>query len=165
MIAAAFASDVYDGVLARRWGTVTAALRTADSATDVLFYLCVLGAAVARHWPELRVRIGWIVAVLALEAIHVALDSIKYGRVASYHAWSAKIWGVLLAAAAIALLCFDRGFWILTIALAWGILCELEGLAMTALLPQWSHDVKTLRRAWVLRREMQKPQPVLAGRD
>lgn len=163
MIAAGFVSDIYDGVLARRWKTVTPALRTADSATDLVFYLCVLAAAIARHWPVLRDRIWWVAGVLALEAVHIGFDWMKYGRVASYHAYSAKVWGVLLAAAAFTLLCFDRGFWILTLALAWGIVSEVEGIAMTALLPEWTHDVKTLRQAMILRRQM-RAEPVLAGR-
>ena len=43
-----------------------------------------------------------------------------------------------------------------TAALAWGILCDLEGLTMTALLPVWTHDVKTLARALELRGTMLK---------
>jgi CDP-diacylglycerol--glycerol-3-phosphate 3-phosphatidyltransferase len=68
-----------------------------------------------------------------------------------------------MAAATIALLCFDRAFWMVTLALVAGILCDLEGLAMSALLPRWTHDVKTLRRALALRRQMQdEPQKAVA---
>ena len=74
---------------------------------------------------------------------------------ASYHSYASKAWGALMAAATIALLCFDRAFWMVTLALVAGILCDLEGLAMSALLPQWTYNVKTLRRALALRRQMQ----------
>ena len=62
MIAAGFLSDVYDGILARRWGTETAALRVADSAADTVFYLGVLSAVIARHWPVLRDRLALLIA-------------------------------------------------------------------------------------------------------
>ncbi|MDE3187923.1 MAG: CDP-alcohol phosphatidyltransferase family protein [Acidobacteriota bacterium] len=154
MIAAGFFSDVYDGILARRWRTETAALRLADSVADTVFYLGVLAAIVERHWPVLRDRLWLLAPLLALEALRLAFDWAKFGRMASYHSYAAKIWGLLLAAATMALLCFDRAFWLATLALGWGILCDLEGLAMSALLPQWTHDVKTLRRALELRRQM-----------
>ena len=154
MIAVGFLSDVYDGILARRWKTDTDALRIADSAVDILFYLGVLAAIVERHWPVLRERAWLLIAVLALEAIRMAFDWMKFRRMASYHSYTAKAWGVLLAASTVALLCLDRWYWILTLALAWGIVCDLEGLAMSVILPEWRRDVKTLRRAFELRREM-----------
>ena len=154
MIAAGLLSDVYDGILARRWQTDTAALRVADSFADTIFYIGVLAAIVERHWLVLHQRLWLLAALLALEALRFAFDWIKYRRMASYHSYAAKVWGLLLAAATIALLCFNRAPWLLTLALVWGILCDLEGLAMSALLPQWTHDVKSLRRAFQLRRQM-----------
>ncbi|HEV2132648.1 MAG TPA: CDP-alcohol phosphatidyltransferase family protein [Terracidiphilus sp.] len=154
MIAAGFLSDVYDGILARRWGTATAALRIADSIADTIFYLGVLTAIIERHLPVLRANLGLLFAVLALEAIRFSFDWAKFRRMASYHSYTAKIWGILLAAATIALLCLDRAYWMVTLALAWGILCDLEGLTVSLVLPQWAHDVKSLPRALQLRREM-----------
>lgn len=154
MIAAGFLSDVYDGILARRWGTAGPALRVADSIADTVFYLGVLTAIIERHWPVLRANLGWLFALLALEVSRWIFDWLKFRRMASYHSYAAKIWGVLLAAATLALLCFDRAFWLVTVALVWGILCDLEGLTMSLLLPEWAHDVKTLPRAMALRREM-----------
>ena len=154
MIAAGFLSDIYDGVLARRWGTDTAALRISDSAVDTVFYLGVLGAVVLRHWPVLRERAWLVIAVLSLEAIRMAFDLLKFRRMASYHSYAAKLWGVLLAIATIALLCFDSAYWLLTVALVWGILSELEGLIMSALLPVWTRDVKTIGIALRIRKDL-----------
>jgi CDP-diacylglycerol--glycerol-3-phosphate 3-phosphatidyltransferase len=154
LIGAGFVSDVYDGVLARRWGTATVRLRTADSATDLLFYICVLIAAIVRHGPVLRHLLWLLTPILLLEAGRLVLDWIKFGRMTSYHSYAAKAWGVMLALAAIALLGFDRGLVPLAVALAWGIFCEFEGWAMSLLLPEWAHDVKHLSRALELRRRM-----------
>ena len=162
MIGAGFISDVYDGILARRWGTARAALRGADSAADTVFYLGVLAAIVERHWPVLRDRLWLLAALLALEALRLVFDWIKFRRMASYHSYASKAWGVLLAVSTLALLCFDRGFWLVTLALIMGIFCDLEGLAMSLVLPQWTHDVKSLRRAIELRRvlDLRRQMPV-----
>ena len=154
MILAGFVADVYDGILARQWGTETSALRMGDSAADTIFYLGILAAAVLRAWPLLRARLALIAALLALEVLRWIFDWLKYRRMASYHTYASKFWGILLAAASLAVLSFHGPYWILTLALVWGILCDLEGLAMSLLLPVWTRDVKTLRRAWLLRRQI-----------
>ncbi len=153
LIAAGFLSDVYDGILARRWGTATPALRIADSAIDTVFYLCILAAIVARHWPALHERLWWLGALIAFEAARYIFDFLKFRRIASYHSYASKLWGAFLAATTVALLCFNSQS-LLTPALILGILCNLEGLIMSALLPEWTHDVKTIGRALILRREM-----------
>lgn len=154
-IALGFLSDVYDGILARRWGTEGARLRVADSAADTIFYLGVLAAVVLRHWPVLRERLGLLLALLMLEGLRLGFDWAKFRRMASYHSYASKFWGILLAATAIALLCFNRAFWLVSVALIWGIGCDLEGLAISVLLPRWAHDVKTVGRALELRKKMQ----------
>jgi phosphatidylglycerophosphate synthase len=153
MILAGFVSDIYDGILARRWGTETAKLRVADTTVDTVFYLGVLAAVIFRHGTELRARLWLVVAVVGLEAIRFVFDFLKYGRGASYHAYSAKAWGILLAAAALAALCFNGAYWLMTVALVWGIGNELEGFAMSMMLPDWSYNVKSLWRAAELRKQ------------
>jgi len=166
MVVAGFLSDVYDGVLARRWGTASSALRIADSGVDIFFYVGVLAALVERHWPAIHARLGLLAVVLALEGINCLVSFIKFRRMASYHSYVAKFWGFLLAASTVTLLTLDRGAWLLTLALAWGMVNELEVLAMSLLLPEWTHDVKTLARAIAIRREVlarQSEQHIAAG--
>jgi CDP-diacylglycerol--glycerol-3-phosphate 3-phosphatidyltransferase len=129
-------------------------LRVSDSIADYIFYLCVLYAVVLRHWQVVRERLWLLGVVLCFEAGRMLFDWMKYGKMASYHSYAAKVWGILLASAVIAVLCFDHGAWLVTCALAWGIVCNLESLAMSLMLPEWAHDVKTLGQAIVLRREM-----------
>ncbi len=157
LIAFGFLSDVYDGVLARRWGTATDGLRLADSVADMCFYLGVLVAIVLRHGTVLRHHLGLLTAVLALDAGRMLFELVRYRRIASYHAYSAKAWGILLAAAALTLLCFGGIDWLITLALAWGLVCDAEGLVMSMLLPRWVRDVKSVAAALRLRRELLDP--------
>lgn len=122
LIATGVLSDVYDGILARRWKTETPALRIADSTADIIFWLGILTAAIVRHSADLRARLGLVIAVLVLEAIQVGFGWLKFKRMPSYHTYSAKSWALLLAAAAVALLGFDRWAWLVTCSLGWGSL-------------------------------------------
>lgn len=154
MIVLGFASDVFDGILARRWHTDTGAMRLADSICDDIFYLSMAVVAVQHHWPLIRPLIWLLGAVLALEVVRILCDRLKYGHMASYHSYVAKAWGILLASSAIALICFNACSTLLTVALAWGVVCNLEGMVMTALLPRWTRDVKSIGHALALRKRM-----------
>ena len=147
ILAAAFLSDIFDGVLARRLGVATAFLRRLDSAVDIIFYLGV-GWALWRLRPDaVQAHFGLLGAVVALELLHFLAARIKYGRKASYHLWSAEAWGVALFAGALALLSFGGGSAWFALMLWPGVLENLEGLAVTAILPAWTHDVPTLLHA------------------
>jgi hypothetical protein len=88
--------------------------------------------------------------VIAFITIHVSratFELTKYGRVASYHMWSAKALGLLLAAALAHGFVTARPSVILTCALWVGIWNELEGFAASAVLPSWQSDVPSIVHA------------------
>src|SRR5262249_47494534 len=62
-------SDVFDGVLARRLGVATAALRRLDSAADVVFYLAVLWSAAVVYPEVVWAYTPGFAALLGLEAV------------------------------------------------------------------------------------------------
>jgi phosphatidylglycerophosphate synthase len=154
MVVTALVSDIFDGVLARRWCCDTAAVRLFDSMADTVFYLC---AAVAL-WigePEIwRHYGGLLVPLLSLEALRFGLDFAKFGKPASYHSYLAKCWGLTMAVGVVAVFWLRHSSPLLTFALVLGIACNLEGLAMSVMLPVWRKDVKTLRVAWGLREQL-----------
>jgi len=145
-------SDIYDGILARRWNCVSPSLRVADSAVDTLFYVGV-GAAVLIRFPNvIRANMILLLALIGLELLRHCYDLVRFRKIASYHSWFSKVWGLLLLAASTSLLCLGRFPTLVSVALAWGIVCDLEGLAISMILPEWQPDIRTLARAWAVRR-------------
>jgi CDP-diacylglycerol--glycerol-3-phosphate 3-phosphatidyltransferase len=69
-------------------------------------------------------------------------DIAKFKRGASYHARSAKIFGVLLLIATISIMGFGVAVPFLPIALIIGIASEVEGLLMSILLSKWTYNIK-----------------------
>lgn len=151
LIVLALLSDIYDGLLARLWEVDTENLRRWDTRADTFFYLCVLVAVLARHPAAILERRLLLTALIAAEAAQHLFSLYKYGRHASYHSVISKIWGLLMAAAMICLLGFDLDGWFTDFSIAWGILCILQGLAMSLLLPTWHRDVPSLFHAFRLR--------------
>ncbi len=149
---AGFMSDVVDGMVARRASAVTPFLRRLDSSVDTVFYLGVAYAAWLLHPEPLRRLAVPIGIVIAGEAINYAASLVRFGREASYHAVSAKLWGLLLFLALLLLLGTGSAV-LLPFALAAGIVAELETLAITMTLPSWRHDVPGVWHAWRIRRD------------
>src|SRR4028119_1933344 len=143
----AFLSDIFDGVIARRLGVSTASLRRADSWADVCLYLCVGVSAFLVH-PDVVIAFRKpLSVVMGIQLIWWVVNLAKYGQPASYHTYSAKAWGVTLFVATIALFGFGYGGLTLNLAIAVGIIHTVEEIAMTLILPQWTHDVLSIVHA------------------
>jgi phosphatidylglycerophosphate synthase len=154
-IGLALLSDVLDGMLARRWRIDTEKVRRWDTRADTFFYACVLLAAVLRYPGAWERRWLLLAGLVAAEVSQHAFAAVKYGRHASYHSVLSKIWGLMMASAMCALLGAGLDNWFLDLTLSWGILCNLQGLAMSIVLPRWHRDVPTLFHAVRLRNEQQ----------
>jgi phosphatidylglycerophosphate synthase len=162
---AAFLSDVFDGVLARRLGVASIALRRADTWADIVLYVAVLASAwLARR--EALLALGWPLAVLLGSTIASwAVDLMKYRQLSSYHPWSAKAWGITLALAVVALFGWQFTGWPMRLMVVVGVASNLECIAMTLVLPRWTHDVPSLVHALHVRAAMETtPSPSGGGR-
>ena len=154
IVVVALLSDIYDGILARRWGNETARLRVSDSVTDTFFYLGVLAALWIREPQVVQGNWQWFVALLGFETFRYGFDFWKFGKVASYHSYLSKLWGLVIVVAVVGVLSFGGLRWLIWVALVFGIVVNAEGLVMSLMLPRWKNDVKTLGRAWELRKKM-----------
>ena len=150
LLVVGFVTDLFDGVVARRHGVADGALRLADTVADNAFYIGAAIAAWMRHADAFTDdRIG-IAAVLGTKLLDHAVELQRYGRLASYHLRSSRLWGLLLFLALVTL--FAGGpHWPLGVALAAGTLSQLESLLVTLLLPRWRHDVPSVGAALRLR--------------
>ena len=141
-----FLSDVFDGVVARRFGVATPGLRRLDSSVDTVFYLAIAYAVYRLHPEPLRALAWPIAIVLAGEALNYVAAYLVFHREASYHAWSAKVWGALLFSSLFLLLASGNPI-LLPIALAAGIVAQVETLAITLALSAWQPDVRSIWHA------------------
>ena len=147
----AFLSDLFDGIIARRLGVATPGLRRLDSIADSIFYVAALFAAWHLHASVLREHAVALVALGALEAVRYVVDLRKFGKEASYHMWSSKLWGVALFAGFFALLVFGEARWFVPTAIWVGIVADVEGLSISWTLAAWRTDVPTIWHARRLR--------------
>ncbi len=121
---------------------------------DTVFYRCTA----VSFWIELpqlwRSYGGLLAGLLVLEAVRFGFDFAKFGKPASYHSYLAKTWGLVMAVSVVGVFALHRSNVLVPVALGLGILCDLEGLTMSVLLPVWRKDIKTVAVAWRLRRRL-----------
>lgn len=155
---AAFVSDIFDGIIARRLGVSTANLRQADSWADV----CLFSSVFVSAWLGYRdiliaEKLPLLMAVFA-QLLWWVVNLIKYGKPASYHTYSAKFWGITLFIAIIALFGFNYAGITLWMTCIIGTIHSIEEILMTLILPVWTHDVLSIFHALSLRQEFQKSE-------
>ena len=142
---------MFDGIIARRLGMATPALRRLDSVADTVFYVGATCAVWRLQPAAIITHLRGLLALVALELARYTLDLVKFRRETSYHTWSAKGWGIALFLAFLAVLAFGRTGWPVSVAVALGIVADLEGLAISLVLPGWRHDVPSVVHAVCVR--------------
>ncbi|MEH1866261.1 MAG: CDP-alcohol phosphatidyltransferase family protein [Nostoc sp.] len=154
---AAFLSDIFDGIIARRLAVSTSQLRQADSWADVCLFSCIFISAWIVHQDILVTYSAPLLMIVFAQLVWWVVNLVKYGKPASYHTYSAKFWGITLFIAIIALFGFDYAgvaLWLTCIA---GTIHSVEEIAMTLILPVWTHDVLSIFHALNIRQELLTP--------
>jgi CDP-diacylglycerol--glycerol-3-phosphate 3-phosphatidyltransferase len=149
---AAFWADYFDGALARRWKTVTPALRKADSFADTAFYLTLAVTTWSLHRDELAAHATALTLCLGSLGAWIVLDAVRWRQFAGFHAWSAKLFGVGLFVWTLLLYGGAATGWALPVACALGCISHVEGIAISLVLTRYSADVPTLWHALRTRR-------------
>lgn len=144
-------SDIFDGVLARKFNVVTDNLRLWDSRVDVIFWVCT---AIALHilYPTLW-HVSWVMIFVLgiMETIPRIISHIRFKREASTHHILSKIFTLFLwATISLAFLNGELGnlYWL---TLLIGIISQLEAIAIMLIIPEWVVDVKSIKSAWKMR--------------
>jgi cardiolipin synthase (CMP-forming) len=144
-------TDWLDGKLAVFLKQRSAIGPVLDSIADLCMYVAVIVSVlllypdvIARNWP-------WIAAVAGSYALTITAGLVKFHRWPSYHARLAKIsWG----AAAIGFIALFASWseWPIRVAAALVTIGNLEGVAITLVLPRPETDVPSVFHALRLRR-------------
>ena len=143
-------SDVLDGVIARRFGVESDFGARLDQWADFALW-STLPLAAWWLWPEIVLReapyVGIAIVCLLLPT---AIAYAKYRAVPGYHTWTAKLSAVLMGISVPVLLIFDLA-WPFRVAALWQLVCAVDELGITVLLPECRHDIPSVFHALRLR--------------
>jgi CDP-diacylglycerol---glycerol-3-phosphate 3-phosphatidyltransferase len=134
-------SDIFDGILARRFGVSTSWLRRYDSVTDVIYYLFILAVALILCRPVILASKFPLSLLLASEVIVVLVSYARFGKYPATHSYLAKFYGLCLLAVVVALLVFNASSWVIVALAAVALVTNAEILAIQLLAKSQPVDV------------------------
>lgn len=150
-LVAAFLSDVFDGIIARRLNIATPTLRRLDSVADSIFYVCAAVAAWLLYPDVIKQHLTALAVLVCLELVRYVFDYAKFKREAAYHMWSSKLWGIFLFLGFLSLLGFGNGGVLVSLAIYVGIIADLEGIAISMIIREWKNDIPSVVHAMEVR--------------
>lgn len=152
-LSAAILSDILDGMLARRLGVATVALRRADSWVDAAFFVLMALAAWAAHRQVLLAHGQLLALMLALFVLSQLPSLIRFRRAAAFHSYSAKAMGLAFLPAGYVLFGLGQGGWFIDVALVIAIVSHVERALIALLLPAWQTDIAWTGTAYRIRKQ------------
>lgn len=144
LLLAGVASDVADGVAARRLGIATLALRRLDTRADLVFYGFATAAALATTPVPAAVLLPWCAAYFSLFLLRNLVDYFRYRASPSYHMWSGKLWSVVVCVHLGLLFCGRSAFFLLPVAFMLYALNAVEGIIASLVLPTPCQDIPSV---------------------
>jgi CDP-diacylglycerol--glycerol-3-phosphate 3-phosphatidyltransferase len=137
-------SDIYDGILARKFGVATPALRRYDSITDVIYYLFILAVAWILCKPVISENRLAIALILLSEATTMLVSFIRFGKYPATHSYLAKFYGLCLLATLVALLVFNASSWIIIALTVVALVTNAEIVVIHLLMKTPPVDVRSI---------------------
>jgi CDP-diacylglycerol--glycerol-3-phosphate 3-phosphatidyltransferase len=136
--------DIFDGILARRFGVATDKLRRYDSVTDVIYYLFILAVAWILSKPVIVRTLLAIVLLLASEAGVLLVSFLRFRKYPTTHSYLAKFYGLCLLAAVAALLVFNASGWVILTLAAVALVTNAEIILIHFLVDSPPVDVRSV---------------------
>ena len=149
----ALLSDIFDGKIARRLGIATPNLRRLDSIVDSIFYVAATYCVWLLYREVITDNAVALLTLLGLELARYVFDILKFKKEASYHMWSSKLWGIFPFLGFFSVLVLGATGLCVYLAIYIGLLADIEGLAISIVLPAWKNDVPTIFHAIRIRKE------------
>jgi phosphatidylglycerophosphate synthase len=144
-------TDIFDGIIARKYNISTQILRRLDSGIDQLFFILVAIATYLQCPEFFRSNATKLIILLGTEALTYIVSYVKFKKEIATHTIGAKIWTLLLFGTLVQLilqcqsaLLFEIFFWI-------GMITRIEIMAIIFTLKEWTNDVPTFYHSIKLR--------------
>jgi CDP-diacylglycerol---glycerol-3-phosphate 3-phosphatidyltransferase len=144
-------TDIFDGILARKFGISTERLRRLDSQIDLFYWISLLIAMMLCIPQAKNVFWPWIGLSVLAEATLYSVSFIRFGKEPCTHALLSKLWCLFLAIALFDAFMTGKITW-MPYALTFGYVAQLDVLMILLVLPSWQKDIPSCYHAYLIRK-------------
>ena len=143
---AGFFSDFLDGFIARRVGHVPRIVGVLDGYADITLYISTLYFLLKNYSDSLRKYRHYIFALIGLILISWLFCYLKFGKLTSYHPYSAKLFGISIFLFVAGIYIFKKGTFF-PLLIIFGLLNIGEEIAITYVMPYYRVSICSIREA------------------
>ncbi len=139
----ALVTDIFDGIIARKWDVTTEKLRVWDSNVDQFFWLVAICTIFYLNKDLVKPLFTPIAIIICLEVLAYFTSFIKFKKTVATHSYLAKFWTISLLAFLLEILLFSSTssfvfcFWL-------GLVSRVEIILILLKLKKWTADVPSL---------------------
>ncbi len=144
-------TDVFDGIIARRFNISSEKLRRLDSSIDQVFFISVAVATYIQCPDFFKNNFVKLIVLVAFEASTYLVCYFKFKREIATHSIGAKIWTLILFATLVEVMAHCQSVFWFELCVWVGLATRLEILAIVFTLKKWTNDVPTIYHAIRLR--------------
>jgi phosphatidylglycerophosphate synthase len=140
----AILTDIFDGIIARRLKIATAQLRQLDSKVDTVFWLSLMYVLIVTQAAFVKANAMAIFILVASEILIQMIGYFRYNSSLALHTYAAKLWAVLLTITVCQLCVGTHASVWFKITFIWGLVTQLEIMAIIFKLNHFQTDVKSI---------------------
>lgn len=151
ILLACLLSDILDGWIARTFNLITRLGSSLDSIADIMVQILMIFGLWRFHRETVLSQRVLLAVIVSLYFAVIIIALLRYGRVSSFHTVLTRVAAYAQGMFFISL--FFHGFigWVFYGAVSLCILASIEELAILSLLPEWTPDVRGIRRVLAAR--------------
>lgn len=144
-------TDIFDGIIARKLGVSTVALRKLDSIVDRFFWLMILLSCYMLYPEYILSILIYVVIILLCEGIVFAISFLRFGKAPSPHNLISKIWGISVTWSFGVIILTGSSHIAFMVMFGLAVLSRFDSALIYCLLRTWDHDIPSCYHAFLIR--------------
>ncbi|MGV7107128.1 CDP-alcohol phosphatidyltransferase family protein [Flavobacterium sp. U410] len=144
-------TDIFDGIIARKYDVSSQRLRRLDSTVDQFFFISFVVATYIQCPDFFKSNLPKLIALCGIEVLTYLVSFIKFKKEIATHSIGAKLWTLVLFSTLVqiilqckSILLFNFCFWL-------GLITRIEIIAIILILKEWTNDIPTFYHSIKLR--------------
>lgn len=148
----AIISDIYDGIIARKFSISSDKIRLHDCYADIVYWVCASWCVWVLFPQVVVAHKTLIILMLILEWVPDIIYLLRFKKDGCSHSYLSKLRGLLLLNAFVFLFGFQLSGWAVTLAIWVTLISQVERVLIAVLLPSRLCDIPTAYHAWLARK-------------
>ena len=143
-----FLTDVFDGIIARKYKIDSDELRRLDSKIDRIFWSLVLVSCYLMYPEFIKSTLPKIALIFGLELIAVLISYLRFKKYPAPHNYLSKLWGCFVLVSIFEIILSGSSNLLFNLMILFGVLSRIDGILIYSILENWERDIISFYHAF-----------------